>query len=325
MMARSALIKRSHSIPRWLWGSLVWMLVLSVLTVAGRPAAAQTPADLRIRQLRVQVMPEFDDPRVLVIVQGRLADPAAGFPLTVTFRLPRGAQINQMATMNMASGSTVSHPYDAQPDPEDDRWSLVTYELENAHFFYEYYYDPLVGDPDKTFTFVCSSVYPIDDLLLEVQEPRAVADFTLEPPPTVARFDERFDLTYHQFNLGALAADEETAVAVSYTKTDPAPSVSREEMMGLQGGVGTDSPTGAAQMARTTRLPAWAFLLLGGLALGLAGGFIWSRTQPGVALPEGRGISADEIPFCPQCGAMLKPDARFCHVCGTDVGGRSPR
>ena len=56
----------------------LWLLV-SLLAVwpvfAGRAVFAQEagrPEDVRIQQMRVQVMPEFDDPRVLVMVQGRV-------------------------------------------------------------------------------------------------------------------------------------------------------------------------------------------------------------------------------------------------------------
>ena len=44
------------------------------------------PEDVRIQQMRVQVMPEFDDPRVLVIVQGRLAVSPDDLPVMITFR-----------------------------------------------------------------------------------------------------------------------------------------------------------------------------------------------------------------------------------------------
>ena len=118
------------------------------------------PGDLRIQQMRVQVMPEFDDPRVLVIVQGRLAAGANDFPVTITFRLPQGAQINQMATVNMQSAGTTLMPYETQADPADARWQLVSYSLDGAHFFYEYYYDPIVGDVDKAFTYTLRSTTP---------------------------------------------------------------------------------------------------------------------------------------------------------------------
>jgi len=325
----------------WKWTRLwcvgLLCLCLCLFSANVQTAAAQTPVppadepdtNLAIQQLRIQVMPEFDDPRVLVIIQGRLTASDTPFPLPITFRVPRGAQINQMAVMNVSTGATISQPFDAQPDPDDPRWTLVTYTLDNAHFFYEYYHDPLEGEADKQFTYTFSSPQPISDLLLEIQQPLTAVDFTLDPPPTVARFDEAMGFTYHQFNAGALAAGGEMTVAVNYTKTNPEPSLSREQMMGMQG---SDEPSGmpvAAETGRTTSntVPDWAFVLLGAVVLATVGGFIWKRTQAGsvpttAAAPR---VSAppkvselESVPgFCTQCGATLKTDANFCHVCGT--------
>ena len=75
-----------------------------------------SPDALRIQQMRVQVMPEFDDPRVLVMVQGRVSA-VEGFPVKVTFCVPAGAQINQMATVNMESAGTTMAAYETQADP----------------------------------------------------------------------------------------------------------------------------------------------------------------------------------------------------------------
>ena len=154
------------------------VLVLCVLalwpSVTGAAFAQELPdpEDVRIQQLRVQVMPEFDDPRVLVIVQGRLAASVNDFPVTITFRLPQGAQINQMATVNMESAGTTMKPYETQPDPADARWQLVSYSLDGAHFLDEYYYDPIIGIVDKAFTYTLNSYHPVDDASVRSRSPR---------------------------------------------------------------------------------------------------------------------------------------------------------
>ncbi|KPL21878.1 MAG: hypothetical protein AMJ93_08525 [Anaerolineae bacterium SM23_84] len=309
-------------------------LCVCSLSANGRTAAAQTPisptnepgADLGIQRLRIQVMPEFDDPRVLVIIQGRLAAPDTAFPLPVTFRVPRGAQINQMAVMDVSTGATTGQPFDAQPDPDDARWSLVTYTLDNAHFFYEYYYNPLEGETDKQFTYAFSSPQPVENLLLEVQQPLAATNFTLDPSPTIARFDEGLGFTYHQFNVGSLAAGEESAIAVSYTKANPEPSLSRAEVMAMQT---QDEPSEIPPAVETghagSPAPTWTLVLLGAVALVSVGGFVWYRSQPSsVSTAAVARVSASpqaskarsSAGFCTECGATLKTNARFCHVCG---------
>lgn len=316
---------RQARVQLW-WAGLLLCLGACLFGMNAQAVAAQTvvppggesDVDLTVQQLRIQVMPEFDDPRVLVIVQGRLAVSTEDLPVSATFRLPRGAQINQMASIDMETGATTAQFYDAQPDPDDSRWSLVTYSLDNAHFFYEYYYDPIVGEVDKQFAFTFSSLQPIINLLLEVQQPLAATNFTLTPASTIARFDEAFGFTYHQFSVGALEANEDTEVTVSYTKTDPEPSLSREELMAMQAG---DTPSEAPAMAETGRAGSststWISGLLVAAAVVLAAGFVWYRSRPGAA-PRTRPVSRKVVSSesCVHCGAKLKANARFCHVCG---------
>lgn len=287
------------------------------LPLEGEPAASE----LRIQQLRIQVMPEFDDPRVLVIAQGRLIAPDSAFPLAVTFRLPQGAQINQMAAMDMMTAGTRSQPFEVQPDPDDERWSLVTYTLDNAHFFYEYYYNPLSGEPNRRFSFTLNNVLPIADLLLEVQQPLAAEDFALDPAPTGTRLDEAFGFTYHQFQAGNLSAGEGLEVAVSYTKTDPAPSLSAEQVMaGMQvASSASEMPSPkVASGQMDSSVPVWMFVLLGSATLAGVVLVIWYRARMDSALLA-PALEASRRQFCFRCGTPLKGAARFCHSCGASV------
>ncbi|MCP4543973.1 MAG: zinc ribbon domain-containing protein [Chloroflexi bacterium] len=329
MKNRTGKLSQTHL---WLVGTLcLCLFILNVQAVVAQtpvPPADQSDAVLTIQQLRVQVMPEFDDPRVLLIIQGRLDASDAAFPLPITFRVPRGAQINQMAVMDISTGATTSQPFDAQPDPSDPRWSLVTYTVDNAHFFYEYYYDPIEGETDKQFTYAFSSLQPINDFSVEIQQPLAATDFTLDPPPTILRFDEAFGFTYHRFNMDALAANDELMITVNYTKAASEPSLSREQVMGMQGNdVPSEMPAVmGVSHATSSSVPEWAFVLLGVTILVIGGGFVWNRTQPGntpikamaprVSINPTVSKAESLLGFCTQCGATLKSGAHFCHICG---------
>ncbi len=296
------------------WWTQAWVCVFvacfcsPVAALAMTPGAAQGP--VQIQQLRVQVMPEFDDPRVLVIVQGRLAETDLTFPLDLTFRLPREAQINQMATMDIVSGGTTSQPFESAPDPEDARGLLVTYSLDNAHFFYEYYYDPIVGEVDKHFDFAFSSLYPVQNLLLEVQQPRTASNFGLVPPAAGTRTDDSLGLAYHQINVGPLAAGAETTLTVSYAKADPLPSISREQVMGMQ-----MPPAAAENQGAGRSLEWWPVALAAAVALGVLAGFTWRRS--GSDDESGPWPEIESGGVCPHCGTVPRADARFCHICGS--------
>ena len=301
-------------------GRLVLLLCLLALLPAASGGAvfAQEPAapdDLRIQQMRVQVMPEFDDPRVLVIVQGRLAADANDFPVTITFRLPNGAQINQMATVNMQSAGTTLMPYETQPDPADARWQLVTYSLDGAHFFYEYYHDPIIGDVDKTFTYILNSYHPVDDASVEIQEPKAAEGFSTSPQAAASRLDQNLRLNYHQIAVGALEAGQEVSIKVSYRKADPDPSLTWEQVMALQEGKRPPETTGPAEAPSGLQMPTEVYVFVGGALLILVGAFVGYRLRQGERAADEAGEDEPDL-FCRMCGTTLKADASYCHQCG---------
>ena len=327
----------------------LWWLGLALLLLLTRPVAAQevlppvqgptTGSDaVTIQQIRIQVMPEFDDPRVLVIVQGRLDVDESSLPRPVTFLIPRGAQINQMSTMDVATGVTTPVDYEAVPDPDDERWTQVTYSLNSAHFFYEYYYDPLGDEAERQFTYVFSNPQDITDMAVEIQQPLKATDFVLNPEATIARADEVFGFTYHQFPVGSLPAGQEFTVDIRYTKTDPNPSVTREQLAAaMQAGSSSDTTTTASTPAGTAAstsptIPTWVAGLLGLIVVAGVAFFVWQRSQQQTyagpddsplphqpTSPANSPVMTTPANFCPQCGTPRRGDARYCYSCGTSL------
>jgi len=306
-------VERSRWTRIWL---LLWMAALCMV-LGGRVVEAQEPMgadELRIQQLRVQVMPEFDDPRVLVMVQGRVAGEVA-YPVGITFRVPYGAQINQMATVSMGSAGTSGAEYERRGDPEDARWELVTYELEGPHFYYEYYYDPIVGEVDKAFTYILSSYHGVEDAAVEIQEPGAAEGFATEPEASGQRLDQRLRLNYYEIALGAMEAGEERAVTVRYRKVDPNPSLTWEQVMALQEGKRAPEVGVAEESPGTGQgLPTEVVVFVGGALLILSGIGVGYRLQRGAGEESGEGEEQ-----CRMCGTVLRGDAQYCHHCGAMV------
>jgi len=305
----------------WLTCSLLLVTILFL----PRPAMAQeTPS---IQQLHIQVMPEFDDPRVLVIVQGRLDTGNAAFPQEVTFYLPVGAQINQMATMDVATGQTAPQPYETSPHLTDPRWTAVTYTLDNAHFFYEFYYTPYATGANKQFTYSFNSPLPVADFLVEIQEPRSAEGFNLEPAADASRVDN-FGLTLYQYPLGALAAGEDVAIDITYIKDNQTPSVSREEVMAMESSGPVDTavlapafaPTANPQNQSAENIGAIALAVIGGIvAIAIFGRYLWLSHQSATQMPTLASAGPQRAKFCTYCGAALKMDSQFCHECGEAI------
>ena len=159
------------------------------------------------------------------------------------------------------------------------------------------------------------NLYPVDDLLLEVQEPARASDFGVEPRPVTMRVDTTLGLTYHQLQVGQVTAGEDVAVAVRYFKADPTPSLSWQQVMALEDAQAAKpavavSPGGTAQRSKTSSTLA---LLAGtGLALLVLGVAyaVWRSPRP---LPA---AERRHTRTCPVCGTPLRAGAIFCHSCG---------
>jgi hypothetical protein len=301
-------------------GLLLCLLALW-LTRAAPAALAQEPLPpdhIRIRQLRVQVMPEFDDPRLLVIVQGRLDANNLDFPVPITFRLPIDAQINQMASVTMDAAGSSMLPFTTQPDPADARWQLVSYNLDGAHFFYEYYTNPINhNDPNKAFSYTLFTYHPVDDASVEVQQPKTATNFATSPPASSTRLDQNLRLSYHLVPLGTLDSGQQATISVSYHKSDPDPSLTWEQVMALQQGLRPPQATSASTPAFP--VPTEILVFLAGALLILAGAFAGYRLRLAdnhTGEPEPGDLPG---PTCRICGTNLKTAARYCHHCGAMV------
>ena len=292
------------------------------LPQAGR-LQEESPAG--IQQLRLQVMPEYDDPRVLVIGQGRLEGGMTGATREVSFWIPEDAQVNLITGMGSASAELVSQPYTLEPDPLRPGWALLTSEFDSAHFFYEYYYAGLVSDPAHperiSFDFIFSSPHPVESILVELQQPLQALNFSSQPPAASQRQDPRYGFSYHLLERGSLSAGQDLAVHVSYTKSNPAPSIARlaldlpPQAAGLAGGGSPDMSPGLGASARWICSVLVLLLGIGGTAAAL---ILSRRSQLEPVLliqasPEFAGHP------CQVCGQLSRPGACYCHRCGSRV------
>lgn len=320
----------------------LWDLVAYVRALATPQSAAASPgslpattpapvADLTITRLRLSIWPEYDDPRVLIMLRGEMA-PRQAFPTQIILPLPKDAEIIG-AGMISEHNELLMHPYQVLPGDTQDTLQL---NLPAPRFFLEFYYNPWrASATEKRFAYAVPTTYPIEVLEVDVQQPLKATDFRLDPPP-MERLTDTEGFTYHSFAYRDIKKNQTHTFTIAYTKTVATPSVPRQ--------------SSASPPARGTPIALRKTLLslgiLAGAVMALAGwAWLWrgAQRQPipdaspaSQATPASDALLAllhkdAEVPeaaeasplppprvvnFCTQCGRKVLPDDRFCSGCG---------
>lgn len=281
--------------------------------------AAEPSADLRITRLQLSIWPEYDDPRVLLIIRGELAAGAA-FPTQVTLPVPKEAELIG-AGMISELGELLLHPHRVIPGGVSDTLEIT---LPSPRFFAELYYDPFETTGDaKRFSYTFTAPYPIAQFDVDIQKPYTASEFVTEPPAMALETEGR-DTTYHRFAYRDVAAGQPTAFTVSYLKTDPQPSVSKADS--------------APDESRAASGPQDRMLIYFGILAGVTATYVLAAlllavyrrrraiTQPPEAQPLPSSVPPVPSPvtpavanFCSHCGQALNADYAFCPGCGHAV------
>ncbi|MCX8103710.1 MAG: zinc ribbon domain-containing protein [Candidatus Bipolaricaulota bacterium] len=254
-------------------------IVLLILGTLG--FAQQIP--VVIERLAISLWPEYDDPRLLVIYRGELAeDPTS----SLVFTLPRTAQIHAVAHVGPA-GTLLTDAWQILPE---DNEQLVLFTPGSRRFQVEYYDDVLGTAPERAFVFQFrSDRYDIKNLEIEVQQPLRATGFQASPALEPQGVDTR---GFHYFGrrVGAVPPGTLIEQRVSYRKTDTLPSLRPAALSSL----------------------VWAGAGLIVAALGVIS-LLWLRQRRRTAR-----ATAPQRParFCVRCGYRFRADEHFCPQCG---------
>lgn len=301
------------------------LMVVTLLVLLGGMAAAAQSAELTIPRASLQLWPEYDDPGLLVIFSGDLADTTA-FPQQVTFPVMPGARDIQ-ATANDPEKGLLSQVWQLDGNK-------LIYTLPQPGFQIEYYLDRQPSGDTRAIKYTFEAPYPIGSLDIAVQQPPRATGFTVTPQPsgTEVRSD---GLTYHLISRENLKAGDKLDIAIRYIKTDstltsPQLAVSSGAPAAAGAGASTAQPAPAATSVFAANWLPYLLIGLGLLAL-IGLGAYWflgqqrtveppamaKRTPPQgeVRPPAGPPVTGGAA-FCTQCGHRLGPDDRFCAQCG---------
>ncbi len=308
------------------WDAVAYVRTLAAETSASRrPSAPVTSAeapsgDLRIQYLRVSIWPEYDDPRVLVIIRGELA-PESAVPTRLRLPIPKTAELLG-AGMVSAQNELLNHPHQRLTGDTSDTLELT---LPVRRFFAEWYYDPFEKrTSDRQFTYPFSLPYTVAQLDVDILQPDAATEFRIEPAAMRENVNARGGRHY-LFAYQDLEPETLHTFKVAYIKTTDEPSVSKPQ------DAASAQQTGPSRETKT-----WvAFAMLAGFAVIFAGGvLVFKNKRPStlpatstppvpaapqvasIPVPDAAGPSVAAQNFCPNCGRQLDTTYQFCPGCG---------
>lgn len=289
-------------------------------------ATTQVMSQDTIADMHLNIWPEYDDPRVLVMVGGDFED-KANYPRKFSFMAPKEADIN--STCSLTTDSThLSQLYTVN---KLENGQEISFNMPEPRFHYEYYYnafDPLSEGSQKSFEYTFTAPYPIKKLAVEIQEPLKATNFSIIPESPKSSNDAK-GFKYYHYEYSNLQAGQTVTFKVDYLKTDPAPSVKKEKYNPGQANFG--GPSGNKNVIIILSVIMAVVLALGGYWI-----ISSKRPAPQFAssitprnLPsqrsgkrnngKGSGGGSGGSRFCAECGMRLAATSKFCASCGTRV------
>ncbi len=316
-------------------------LLLACLALLLSPLPARAQATPTLAELEIDFWPEYDQPAMLVIYRGTLAADAP-LPASLAFAIPAEYGPPLAVAFTDSQGQLLNLDYTTTTAGEQ---MLIAFDAPTRKFQFEYYDTRLdLSAPTRRYAFNGAVAYPVQTLLLKVQQPTGASQLTAQPALDQQALAED-GLMYFSGARANLAANEAFSLELSYTKTDDTLSINRPPPL-----IATPQLPSAATptpLANTTTLIAVAAAIVGVLLVG--GGvalFIRARSEPTESAGDvprarrrtkrprriaptppisspadtGQGPAA-RAAFCHECGQPLQTGDQFCRNCGTKARG----
>ena len=292
------------------------------LAQSGNETANVTAA---FKNVVLLVNPEYDDllkygtPTLLTILEGQVAGVSA--PTRVRFLVPTTAGMNSAGSID-AQGNHSGGPPDRKASSISG-WDEISYQLKTNTFRVEYY-DPAIirGQPDKTISYDFRTLFPISDLRVVVQQPRKATNFIVKAiAPGGTAGTDREGFTVYSYYLTNISAGVPVHFDITYTKSDPNPS------LGPSGNTNTGAGAGSSALVILVVI---GVILIGGIVVWM----LKSRQPRYVPVrggnnqprrgarslqkrPSKQGGAANK--FCTTCGQPISASDKFCPSCGNEV------
>jgi hypothetical protein len=217
-------------------------------------------------------------------------------------------------------------------EPEGTWRELVLTTSSNE--LYIEYYDPSIvtNEEERSYDFSWISDYPIEKLVVKVQQPRNSLEFSASPSMGVGELNIVDKLVYYTRDFGPLPTGITFNSHISYTRTSSELSASNLPVVAstpLASNASFNRSVSKVinQLLDNRGLAISGMLIIIGIVLMLAVSVLaGSWTNPfqnsNKAIP-GTKTSDDElavhIQYCPHCGKRTNPGDRYCRGCGNTI------
>lgn len=209
-------------------------VILVVLSISGcdrgtgsTAGNVATSTGLSIGRMKVSIMPEYDDPSVLVIYDGRFAD-ASSYPIRTSFLIPKGSVISDACSLSH-EGQHFCQLYKTVNRGSHDEVSLI---LPYPNFYLSFHTPRLdTRIEKKSIDYRVKANNAVRTLEIEIQQPLRSVAFKVTPPTGATTLQSNGSTSlirgfnHVAYRLEDVAAHQEYGFLISYTKSDPNPSV----------------------------------------------------------------------------------------------------
>lgn len=243
-------------------------LVVLLLSV---PEYSRAEEVLSIGRMKIAIWPEYDDPGVLVIYDGRFAD-SSRFPIKTSFFLPKDAVISDACSLS-PRGQHFCQLYEIIKRGEFNEVKLF---LPFPNFYLSFHTYPDAGKTgNRAFDYHIRTNHKIETLELDIQQPLRSTVFNLSPASETSSKEKGFN--HFKYTFSTVPGGEHKLFKIAYTKQDQLPSVDIKYSR-MSGDKVWGSPYATQRQAKSIIYIVF-FSGLAGLMLALSGYVYYRRKQ----------------------------------------------
>jgi hypothetical protein len=291
-----------------------WLVIFLLAGLFAIPFSAQAQNPIKLATLQVQLLPEYDQPNMLVIYDFKLPDGII-LPVSVSIEIPKDAKLTAVASQT-TDGKFINTDYVGPALNADPQ--IVTFQIKSQAVYHLEYYEPITkSDKQRDFTYLWSGNYAVDDLSVSIRIPVDTSSIITEPIMESTKNVDGSDILIKDF--GPMGEGKQFSLKITYTKTSEKLTVPPQNVQPSQP-LTSNTP---GRLILANYLP-YVFGLIG-LALIIGGGvFFWGssrgRKSHGHRRNHSKGGNEPESEiYCAQCGTRARMGDRFCRVCGSKL------